>query len=290
MTQESWFQRLWRLITPELIYLAICYIVDLAAAAYLRFSMGGEYSSGNFEKFTVVLSDKLIQYAVLLQTVAAFFSILILLWMYFKDYRKRRFVFERKSIAWPWWGLLIPIGILVSLAGNLLINLTNLTEVSENFEQSQKLLFSGPFVIQIVGIGMIIPVCEELIYRGLIFMRMRQYCNVNLAIGLSALLFAVFHGNVVQGIYGFATGVLFAYVYEKYGSLKAPVLVHVSANLMSLGLSYVNPSFADRGRVFIVGIAAAAVCLLLLWAVDGHVAARRIYLNNADAAAGAQED
>ena len=145
-------------------------------------------------------------------------------------------------------------------------------------------------MIQIIGIGMIIPVCEELIYRGLIFMRMRQYCNVNLAIGLSALLFAAFHGNVVQGIYGFATGVLFAYVYEKYGSLKAPVLVHVSANLMSLGLSYVNPFFADRRRVFIVGIAAAAVCLLLLWAVDGHVAARRIYLNNADAAAGAQED
>ena len=185
---------------------------------------------------------------------------------------------------------MIPIGILVSLAGNFLINLTNLTELSENFEQSQKLLFSGPFVIQIIGIGMIIPICEELIYRGLIFMRMRQYCNVNLAIGLSALLFAAFHGNVVQGIYGFATGVLFAYVYEKYGSLKAPVLVHVSANLMSLGLSYVNPSFADRGGVFIVGIAAAAVCLLLLWAVDGHVAARRIYLNNADAAAGAQED
>ena len=205
MTQESWFQRLWRLITPELIYIAICYIVNLAAAAYLRFSMGGEYSSGNFEKFTVVLSDKLIQYAVLLQTVAAFFSILILLRMYFKDYRKRRFVFERKGTAWPWWGLLIPIGILVSLAGNLLINLTNLTEVSENFEQSQKLLFSGPFVIQIIGIGMIIPICEELIYRGLIFMRMRQYCNVNLAIGLSALLFAAFHGNVVQGIYGFAT-------------------------------------------------------------------------------------
>ena len=248
MTQESWFQRLWRLITPELIYIAICYIVDLAAAAYLRFSMGGEYSSGNFEKFTVVLSDKLIQYAVLLQTVAAFFSILILLRMYYKDYRKRRFVFERKGTAWPWWGLLIPIGVLVSLAGNLLINLTNLTEVSENFEQSQKLLFSGPFVIQIIGIGMIIPICEELIYRGLIFMRMRQYCNVNLAIGLSALLFAAFHGNVVQGIYGFATGVLFAYVYEKYGSLKAPVLVHVSANLMSLGLSYVNPSLRTEGE------------------------------------------
>ena len=46
MTQESWFQRLWRLITPELIYLAICSIVDLAAAAYLNFSMGESIHQG----------------------------------------------------------------------------------------------------------------------------------------------------------------------------------------------------------------------------------------------------
>ena len=185
---------------------------------------------------------------------------------------------------------MIPIGVLVSLAGNLLINLTNMTEVSENFEQSQKLLFSGPFVIQIIGIGMIIPICEELIYRGLIFMRMLSVLQCESGHWLVGASVCCLSRQCRQGIYGFATGVLFAYVYEKYGSLKAPVLVHVSANLMSLGLSYVNPSFADRGRVFIAGIAAAAVCLLMLWAVDGHVATRRIYLNNTDAAAGAQED
>lgn len=30
MTQESWFRRIWGLITPELIYLAICYLIDIA--------------------------------------------------------------------------------------------------------------------------------------------------------------------------------------------------------------------------------------------------------------------
>ena len=280
MTQESWFKRIWRLITPELIYLGACYLIDFAAAAYWAFEMGGDYMQSDIETFAAALSDKIVKYAVLLQSIAAFFSIFILLRMYFKDYRMRRFVFDKKSVAAPWYLILIPVGALISLSGNLLINLSNLTEVSGNFEQAQELLFSGPFVIQIIGIGIIIPMCEELIYRGLIFMRMRQYCNVNLAIGLSALLFAVFHGNIVQGIYAFVTGVLFAYIYEKYGSLKAPMLAHISANLLSLGLSCINLTFDNWNMVLIAGIAAAAAALLLIWVVDRHVTAERIYLDN----------
>ena len=287
MTQESWFQRIWRLITPELIYLGICYLVDTAAAAYLTFVMGGDYSVNDLETFAAALSDKLVTYAVLLQSVAAFFSILILLRMYFKDYRKRRFVFDKKSVRLPWYVILIPIGMLTALSGNLLINLSDLPEVSEGFEQSQQLLFSGPVIVQFVGIGIVIPICEELVYRGLIFMRMRQYCNVNLAIGISSLLFAMFHGNIVQGIYAFVTGILFAYVYEKFGSLKAPMLMHISANLLSLGLSVVNPSFDNRTLVFLSGLVAAAVCVLLIWFVDRHVAAERIYLEQA---AGASQE
>ena len=283
MTQESWFQRIWRLITPELIYLGICYLIDIAAAGYWTFSMAGDYSQSNMDAFVTALSDKLVTYAMVLQSVAAFISILILLRMYFKDYKKRRFVFDKKGISLPWWLILIPIGIFVSLAGNLLINVSDLAKMSEGFEQSQQILFSGPFAAQIIGIGVIIPICEELIYRGLIFMRLRQYCNVNLAIGISALLFAAFHGNIVQGIYAFVTGVLFAFVYEKYGSLKAPIIVHISANMLSLGLACMNYTFDSRMQVLAVGIIAAVICLLVIWVMDRHVAAKRVYLNTAEA-------
>ncbi|MFR7661606.1 MAG: hypothetical protein ACLUZ0_00635 [Coprococcus sp.] len=122
MTQESWFRRIWRLITPELIYLALCYLIDIAAAGYWAFSMAGDYSQSNMDAFVAALSDKLIKYAMVLQSAAAFFSILILLRMYFKDYKKRRFVFDRKGTAPGWWLILIPIGVFVSLAGNLLVN------------------------------------------------------------------------------------------------------------------------------------------------------------------------
>ena len=144
MTQESWFRRIWGLITPELIYLAICYLIDIAAAGYWAFSMAGDYSQSNMDAFVTALSDKLIKYAMVLQSAAAVFSILILLRMYFKDYKKRRFVFDRKGTAPGWWLILIPIGVFVSLAGNLLINVSDLAAMSEGFEQSQQMLFSGP--------------------------------------------------------------------------------------------------------------------------------------------------
>ena len=40
--------------------------------------------------------------------------------------------------------------------------------------------------------------------------------------------------NLVQMLYGFLLGLMLAYVYEKYGSLKAPVAAHMAMNLLSV--------------------------------------------------------
>ena len=141
MAQESWFKRIWRLITPELIYLGICYLIDIAAAGYWAFSMVGDYSQSNMDAFVTALSDKLITYAMVLQSAAALISILILLRMYFKDYKKRRFVFDKKGIALPWWLILVPIGVFVSLAGNLLINVSDLAKMSEVLNSRSRCCF-----------------------------------------------------------------------------------------------------------------------------------------------------
>ena len=45
---------------------------------------------------------------------------------------------------------------------------------------------------------------------------------------LSALMFGLYHGNLVQAIYGFVLGYLAVYIYEKYGSLKASILFHAT--------------------------------------------------------------
>ena len=44
---------------------------------------------------------------------------------------------------------------------------------------------------------------------------------------LVSTVFSVTHTNTVQMIYTFLLGILLCYVYEKFGSMKAPITLHV---------------------------------------------------------------
>lgn len=283
MAEETWMERIWRLMTPELVYLGMCYLVDMVVGFYWGYSLVDRFVSDDMtidvQGFSSALTGLVEEYYMVLQTIGALAAIFFLVRMYRKDYLKRRFVFDRSGIPVYGWLFLIPAGVFASLAGNMIMNISDITSMSEGFQESQELLFSGSFLVQIVGIGIIIPICEEMVYRGLIYMRMRQYLNINMAMVASALIFAFVHGNLVQGIYGFLVGILFAYVYEQYGSVKAPILLHISANMMSLVLVAVNPSFDSRNVLMTGGIIAAVLALLSAVLIDRHVEAKRIYID-----------
>ena len=42
---------------------------------------------------------------------------------------------------------------------------------------------------------------------------------------------------MVQMLYGFILGFTFCYLYEKYGSVKAPVFAHIVSNILSVVLT-----------------------------------------------------
>lgn len=286
MAEETWMERIWRLMTPELVYLGMCYLVDMFIGFYWGYSLMDDFVSDDLtidvQGFSSALTGLVEEYYMVLQTLGALAAIFFLVRMYRKDYLKRRFVFDKSGIPAYSWLFLIPAGIFASLAGNMIMNISDIASMSEGFQESQKLLFSGPFLVQLAGIGVIIPVCEELVYRGLIYMRMRQYLNVNIAMVASALIFAFVHGNLVQGIYGFLVGILFAYVYEQYGSLKAPMLVHISANLLSLALVAADPALDSKNILISVGMIAAILALLSAVLIDRTVEAKRIYVGESN--------
>lgn len=282
LTEESWFERIWRLITPELVYFGIIYLVNTAMGVYWAYSTMENYISADqgidINALTAALMEWLISNAMLLQTIGAFIAVFFLLRMYFKDYKKRRFVFDKSSVGAGQWVLLIPAGMFAALAGNMLMNLTDFAAESEGFQEAEQMLFSGSLIVQIIGIGIVIPICEELVYRGLIYMRMRQYMNVNASIVFSSLIFGFIHGNIVQAIYSFLIGILFAYVYEKYGSLKAPMAAHISANMLSLGLMICLPELETGMGLMFPGVVAVILCAATVGLIDKKVAAERVYL------------
>ena len=85
--------------------------------------------------------------------------------------------------------------------------------------------------IKIVVMVILAPLLEEYICRKQIIDRTRQY-GEKLAVCLSAVTFALFHGNLFQFFYAFLGGWLFAYIYLRTGRLRYSVTLHAIINFM----------------------------------------------------------
>lgn len=79
-----------------------------------------------------------------------------------------------------------------------------------------------------VGLGA--PISEEILFRGVIMRSMEPFGKKS-AIFFSALLFGIFHGNLIQSPYAFGVGLVLGYVAMEYSIFWAMVL-HMFNNLI----------------------------------------------------------
>lgn len=172
--------------------------------------------------------------SVLVQAVASVIGIGLFYGIYRKEkYRPISHVVQRRNRrrlgkhAFFLGGLSVCLGLFLNMA----IFYVNLPAVSDSYETVAGVQYSVPFGLGLLIYGIIVPVEEELVFRGLVYGRMRKYFSAGLSIPVSALLFGFYHGNFIQGIYGFFMGCLLAWAFESYKDLKASALVHGAANL-----------------------------------------------------------
>ncbi len=82
--------------------------------------------------------------------------------------------------------------------------------------------------------AVVTPICEEIVFRGLLFATLRRRFGLAPAAVVSAAIFAVAHG---YGTLGFAavfwSGLLWAWSYERTGSLLPSMAAHAADNLMA---------------------------------------------------------
>ncbi len=123
------------------------------------------------------------------------------------------------------------LGGCTALAVNILFAVIGFTGSSATYEQVAAKQFALPLWAGIVLYGIVSPLAEEVVFRGIVYNRLRRQYTRWIAIVGSALLFGLYHGNAVQAIYGFILGLLIAVLYEKYGSFTVPVLLHSAANI-----------------------------------------------------------
>ena len=129
---------------------------------------------------------------------------------------------------------LIVLAVISCIGLNSIALMMNLAMIDDRYQATSTVMYNAPFSVQIICLGIIIPIAEELMFRGIVYKRFRQYATFLRAAVFSTLMFSLAHGNMVQMVYAFAVGMLLSFVYEKFDSFAAPVYFHICVNITSL--------------------------------------------------------
>lgn len=127
-------------------------------------------------------------------------------------------------------GLILVMGAGFAQFANMFVNMIGSFLNAEEYQETMSQLTDGKSMFfLIVCMGIIAPLAEEIVFRWLIYLRLRDYMRSGEAIVISGLFFGIYHGNLVQGVYASILGCLFAYFLEQTGSLWTSVLLHMGA-------------------------------------------------------------
>lgn len=88
-------------------------------------------------------------------------------------------------------------------------------------------------VLMIFCVGIFGPLVEEVLFRGMVFGKLRRVFSFWPAALISGAIFGLYHMNLVQGIYAGAFGIILAYVFEKTETIWGCYLLHALFNLSS---------------------------------------------------------
>lgn len=169
-----------------------------------------------------------------------------------------------------WWALPVNcvLGFLAGASLNrvitLLIALIPFPEswIQKNAESVGSVSAGNPVAVML-SVGIMAPVLEELAFRGKGFYFFEKAVSgfragPVITVAVTSLLFAAAHGNMLQSIYAFACGVLFALFMKNSGSVVPGILAHSGFNLANLLFYTFYSAKPEMDSVL------AAVCFVLL--------------------------
>lgn len=135
------------------------------------------------------------------------------------------------------WILLVPLAFCIDSIGTFFNVFSQLfTEFSAGNRLSAMML-AYPFPVALFVVAVVPAVCEEFIFRGMLYQKYRK-SGIGLAILLSGFLFGIMHMNLNQFCYAFVSGCLFALINEAMDSFLPGVVLHMFVNGRSVVTLY----------------------------------------------------
>ncbi len=196
-----------KIIKWPLIYFLFQFIL-IFLLSYYYVSNGNEVNL-----FNDYLSTKQIYIALIVAII--FIPLLI------NDYKK----YKKQTNTKINYFYLIILGVILSLMYNVFAYYLNFALKTSLFDNSNNI------AITLLSTGILGPIIEELMFRGIIYNELKsKYSNMK-SILITTIFFAIIHINIIQILYALIIGFILIFVYEKYNNIKAPIILHMASNI-----------------------------------------------------------
>jgi len=212
------------ILLAQLIVGGIVFGVGIVALGLVEEMQQGNFSATSLEKITNLIMAIALPGSFLL-------AVFILL---------RRRPLNPTAFQWkPVFLKLIPLGLLMLfgldyILGELMTFLPNYDQMLADYQT----MFAGIDMIYLFIGGVIVgPICEEIIFRGIIEEGFLQTYSPNKAILFSAMIFGGIHLVPLQVLSAFLAGLLLGWIYWKTRSLWIVIVLHIVNNYIAFTFS-----------------------------------------------------
>ena len=238
MNQKKKQNPFWHLAGPLLGYWVIQLVAEIIVSMLVMLPYAAKYLSlvmnhASEMNYTDVVNkyymetmqpglELVLKYATEINGVTALFTLILTVSLFRLDRKKEKQsgIPQRQKVSARNYVWLILMGAAGSIGVTCLSVLAQLAMNSNSYQQSVQSTYAAPIFVQVVVVGIIIPVAEEMMFRGVLYRRYRESKG--------------FYLTMIQTVYAFLLGILLCYVYEKYGSVKAAIGLHICLNTGSI--------------------------------------------------------
>ena len=127
-------------------------------------------------------------------------------------------------------------------------------------------LTSYPFWLAIIVNAILIPILEEVVFRGYIFSRLGKAMPAVVAAVISSVIFGLCHGGLVWAIWAGIVGLIICVVRIKSGSIIPGIVFHIIMNTYGMVCSYfpVLEKLSNTGMYILTAIGGIMLAVYII--------------------------
>ncbi len=250
------------------LFVVMCY--QIIYGVILGIKIGIENASkGGYDPATMVnsIEDAMSQSVIyLISAIAVMFcGIAFFFWYRYEIKGEVRVNFRRTfSIKNILLLILLGIGCQFFITGVMSLTEQYFTKLYEDYANQIDNLTGGNTIVVLCLLVFIAPITEELIFRGIILRKASRalpFIGANL---LQAMLFGIYHMNIIQGIYAAVLGFILGLVCHKFKTIIASMLLHMIINSSSFLLYFLPENKLSTLIIAAVGAVATMGSLAVI--------------------------